>query len=90
LSPDEKGRATALSRSLFRAREAWEGGERSASALTGMLRSEIEASAPARIDYIEAVSQEDLAPRETLSGPSILAVAVFYGKTRLIDNVLLS
>ncbi|MEO7426847.1 MAG: pantoate--beta-alanine ligase [Fibrobacteria bacterium] len=89
LSPEERSSATALSRGLFRARVSWEGGERSASLLTWMLRSEIEASAPTRIDYIEAVSQEDLAPREILSGPSLLAVAIFYGKTRLIDNVLL-
>ncbi len=89
LTPDEKTRATALSRGLFLAREAWARGERSARALTGILRSEIESSRPARIDYIEAVSQADLRPAETLSGPSVLAVAAFYGKTRLIDNVLL-
>jgi pantoate--beta-alanine ligase len=89
LSADEKDRATALSRGLFRAREAWNRGEQSAAALKGMIRSEIEASLPTRIDYIEAVSQADLAPRDTLAEPSVLAVAVFYGKTRLIDNVLL-
>lgn len=89
LSPDEKARATALSRGLFRAKAAWEGGERSAAALKAMLRSEIEASAPTRIDYVEAVSQSALAPVESLDRPAALAVAVFYGKTRLIDNVLL-
>ncbi len=90
LSPDEKDRATALSRGLFRAREVWARGERSAVVLKGMIADEIEASSPTRIDYIEAVSQADLAPKETLAGPSVLAVAVFYGKTRLIDNVLLN
>ncbi|MDB5049545.1 MAG: Pantothenate synthetase [Fibrobacteres bacterium] len=89
LTPDEKSRATALSRGLFRAKEAWTRGEKSAETLKAMMRSEIEASSPTRIDYIEAVSQADLAPAETLSKPSVLAVAVFYGKTRLIDNVLL-
>jgi pantoate--beta-alanine ligase len=89
LSPDEKGRAVALSRGLFRAREAWARGEKSAAALKGILTTEIEASSPTRIDYIEAVSQADLAPKDALAGPSVLAVAVFYGKTRLIDNVLL-
>lgn len=89
LSPDEKQRATALSRGLFLARAAWEKGERSPAALTAIMRSEIEASGPTRIDYVEAVPQATLAPAETLSGPSVLAVAVFYGKTRLIDNVLL-
>jgi pantoate--beta-alanine ligase len=89
LSPDEKGRATALSRGLFRARAAWEAGERSAAALKALVRGEIEASGPTRIDYVEAVSQARLEPVETVDGPSALAVAVFYGKTRLIDNVLL-
>ena len=89
LSPDERERATALSRGLFRARDAWAKGERSTQILKGMLADDIEASSPTRIDYIEAVSQATLAPAETLSGPSVLAVAVFYGKTRLIDNVLL-
>lgn len=89
LSADEKDRATALSRGLFRAREAWTRGEKSAPVLKGMIADIIEASSPTRIDYIEAVSQADLAPRDTLAEPSVLAVAVFYGKTRLIDNVLL-
>jgi pantoate--beta-alanine ligase len=89
LSPDEKERALALSRGLFRAREAWSNGEKSAAALKGILRAEIEASSPTRVDYIEAVSQSGLAPVENVSEPSVLAVAVFYGKTRLIDNLLL-
>jgi pantothenate synthetase len=38
---------------------------------------------------VEAVSQALLAPVETLDAPAALAVAVFYGKTRLIDNILL-
>lgn len=89
LSADEKERATALSRGLFRARAAWEAGERSAAVLKGMLRAEIEASAPTRIDYLEAVSRARLEPIDRLDVPAALAVAVFYGKTRLIDNVLL-
>lgn len=90
LSADERQRATALSRGLFLARAAWEKGERAAAALTAILREEIEASAPTRIDYVEAVPQATLAPVDTLSGPAVLAAAVFYGKTRLIDNVLLA
>ncbi len=89
LTPDEKERATALSRGLIEAKGAWMRGERSAAALKRIMKEAIDASAPTRIDYLEAVAQADLAPVETLSGPSVLAVAVFYGKTRLIDNVLL-
>ncbi|HKP94651.1 MAG TPA: pantoate--beta-alanine ligase [Fibrobacteria bacterium] len=89
LTPEEKDRATALSRGLIRAKGAWTRGERSAEALKRIMKEEIEASAPTRIDYVEAVSQARLAPVETIAGPSVLAVAVFYGKTRLIDNLLL-
>lgn len=89
LSPDEKTRATALSRGLFQAREAWKRGETSAPVLKTLVRAEIEASSPTRIDYIEAVSQDAVEPVDAIAGPSALAVAVFYGKTRLIDNVLL-
>jgi len=89
LTPDERVRATALSRGLFLAREAWSRGGNSAEALKEIMRREIAASAPTRIDYVEAVSQERLEPVERLDEPALLAVAVYYGKTRLIDNVLL-
>jgi len=89
LTADEKERATALSRGLFRARASWEAGERSAATLKAIIRSEIDASEPTRIDYVEAVSRARLEPIDRLDVPAALAVAVFYGKTRLIDNVLL-
>ncbi|MDQ3001273.1 MAG: pantoate--beta-alanine ligase [Fibrobacterota bacterium] len=89
LTLDERAMAASLSQGLFRAREAWEKGEKSAAKLKEIIRMQIESSSPTRVDYIEAVSQEGLAPVETLTVPSVLAVAVYYGKTRLIDNMLL-
>ncbi len=89
LTPEEKGRAAALSRGLFLARDAWAKGEADAGALKALALREIEASSPTRIDYVEAVSQASLEPISKVDGPAVLAVAVFYGKTRLIDNVLL-
>ena len=89
LTLDERARASSLSRGLFRAREAWEKGEKSAAKLKEIIRMQIESSSPTRVEYIEAVSQEGLTPVEILTVPSVLAVAVYYGKTRLIDNVLL-
>lgn len=89
LGGDEKVRAAALSRALFLARDAWLAGERSGDALRAMMRKEIEASSPDRIDYVEAVSQARLEPLETVDAPAALAVAAYYGRTRLIDNVLL-
>ena len=89
LSLDEKERAIALSRGLNKAQAAWSGGEKSAQVLKDILSKEIAGSSPTRIDYIEAVSQKHLEPMESLREPGVLAVAVYYGKTRLIDNVLL-
>ena len=40
----------------------------------------------AKIDYVELVSAEDIHPIEKIAGKALLAVAVFFGKTRLIDN----
>jgi pantoate--beta-alanine ligase len=89
LSPDEKERATAIQRGLEKARAAHAAGERRGAALAGLVRAEIEASRPTRVDYVELVSQSALAPVEAADVPCVLAAAVFYGNTRLIDNVLL-
>jgi pantoate--beta-alanine ligase len=90
LNEDERARATALHRGLSAAREAFEAGERDASVLKNRIRSVIEASHPTRIDYIEIVSQSRLEPVARTEGiPCVMAVAVFYGNTRLIDNEML-
>jgi pantoate--beta-alanine ligase len=86
LSDDERVRATALHRGLTKARAAHAAGEHSASALGAIIRAEITSSNPTRIDYIEIVSQARLEPIASLDGPAVMAVAVFYGTTRLIDN----
>jgi pantoate--beta-alanine ligase len=86
LSADEKDRAVAIQRGLKRARAAFDAGERTAEVLKQLIRSEIEASRPTRIDYIEIVSQSRLEPIERIESPAVFAVAVFYGNTRLIDN----
>jgi pantoate--beta-alanine ligase len=86
LSADEKERAVAIHRGLKRARAAFDAGERTAEVLKQQIRTEIEASQPTRIDYIEIVSQSRLEPIEQIESPAVFAVAVFYGNTRLIDN----
>ncbi len=89
LSDEERERAASLYRGLTRAREAYERGERDARALEALVRAEIESSRPTRLDYVEVVSQARLHPLEVVDEPAVIAVAVFYGKTRLIDNILL-
>jgi len=53
------------------------------------VRAEIASAPDARIDYLELRDPDTLHPVETLTGPTLLALAVFIGKTRLIDNKVL-
>jgi pantoate--beta-alanine ligase len=87
LSEEQRGAATALYRGLARARDAHRAGERDAGILKSLIRAEIEASPLARVDYVEIVAESDLRPVDTVEVPAVMAVAVFYGTTRLIDNV---
>jgi pantoate--beta-alanine ligase len=88
LSEAERLRALALSRALFAARDAARRGEREAGALRARAREVIEA-AGVRVDYVELVHPETLAPVGRAEPGSVLLVAGFVGTTRLIDNVRL-
>ncbi len=86
LSPEERGRATALHRSLSRARKLARDGEREAGAILAAARTELDA-ASIDPDYLELVDAETLAPVARLNGRTALAVvAARVGETRLIDN----
>ena len=89
LSAEERAAAPVLHRSLERARELLLGGERRAGILIGEMRKLVEAEPRARIDYIEAVDAATLAPLALLSGRALLALAVWVGSARLIDNMLI-
>jgi pantoate--beta-alanine ligase len=89
LSPDERRQALALVRGLDAARAAVEAGERSAAAIVAACRAPIEAAADARIDYVELRDADELTPVGELVRPAVLALAVFIGKTRLLDNRVL-
>jgi pantoate--beta-alanine ligase len=84
LSAEERQRALALSRSLFRAREMFEGGERNAAAIVDAVRGGMTGT---DIDYVELVDADEFKPVDCVKGTVVLAVAAFVGKTRLIDNV---
>lgn len=87
LSPEERRVASALPRSLFRARDAAARGERDARELTAGIRRELEA-AGVRVDYVEVVDPETMKQVARASEGSAIAAAVRIGKTRLIDNVV--
>lgn len=88
LTARERRAALVLSRSVFKAQEMIEGGERSAVAVKQAVTDIIEAEELARIDYVEAVDLGDMQPTDTLGESGLIALAVYIGKTRLIDNYL--
>lgn len=90
LSAEEHQAALVLSRSLKAAQESFNNGERSVQVLTDLVTDMIKAEPMSNIDYVEIYRLPELqATGETLSGRNLLAVAVKFGTTRLIDNIIL-
>ena len=90
LSPEERKAALVLSISLHWAERAVAAGERDAAKVVAGIRSAIEAEPLARVDYVEAIDPTSLEPVAKLHGDVLIALAVFVGSTRLIDNVRLN
>ena len=90
LNAEERTQATVIRRALLQAATDAKRGERSAAKIVQDVRQMIEEAPLARIDYVELVDGLTMQPlREVYSG-SLIAVAVFFGKTRLIDNILIA
>ena len=89
LSPDERRAAAAVPRALAAAEAAVEGGQRDGGTLVAQARAALEAEPLLRVDRVDLVDTENLLPVKSLEGEALLAVAVFAGRTRLIDNTLL-
>ncbi len=89
LSAEERKAALCLSRSLKLGRELIAGGQDSAAAVKDAVRKEIEKEPLARVDYVEAVNADTLEEAEKTDAPLLVAVAVYIGKTRLIDNFII-
>ena len=90
LNDEQRQAATALSRALSQARAAYEDGEDSSTRLIELVRSTIEKVPLARIDYVSLNDAESLETLDKIEDrPALLSLAVFIGKTRLIDNVVL-
>jgi len=89
LSAPERRAARCLSRALDTARAAFEAGERRSAALLEKARGVLDAETLARVDYAEIVDAETAQAAGTVDRPALLALAVFIGKTRLIDNAVL-
>lgn len=91
LTPEQKEQALILNQSLKEAKEKWERGDFThADQITEYVRKRIETQPLAEIDYVETLSYPQLTPLgQRLDQRMIIAVAVRFGQTRLIDNVLL-
>jgi pantoate--beta-alanine ligase len=90
LAPAERRAALALSAGLAAAQAAFAAGERSAAALVAAARAPIEAEPLARIDYVDLRDADELTALERVERRAVLAMAVFIGATRLIDNRVLA
>ncbi len=89
LSDEERKAALILSKSLKEGKALIENGEKDAKKVIDSIKSLINTEPLAKIDYIEIVSWPTLEPVETIDNKILCAMAVYIGKTRLIDNVIL-
>lgn len=89
LSPAERSRAAGLWAALRAARAAWDAGERNAAHLGDRVRMELQARAGVGAEYIAVVEPEALLPVTIAERGTIVALAVRFGTTRLIDNIIL-
>jgi pantoate--beta-alanine ligase len=90
LSASERWDATVLNRALRTAKERVNGGETAVAKLIALATEMIAATRSARIDYISIVDGETLEPLENVKSNARMLLAVFIGKTRLIDNLRLA
>jgi pantoate--beta-alanine ligase len=86
LNAEERKQAAVLRRALLAAANA---GGKSAKEIVDLVRNVISEASLARVDYIDLVDAENLQPIKSVRPVSLLALAVFFGKTRLIDNIRL-
>jgi len=86
LSKEERQAALVLRQALNKGEQLLREGERSAHRVTAAIRAILEAEPLARIDYVEVVETETIQKVEEISGAVLCAIAVYIGKTRLIDN----
>ncbi|MHB8384359.1 MAG: pantoate--beta-alanine ligase [Candidatus Binataceae bacterium] len=90
LSPEERERALALSLALRAARDRFKCGSCCVEELVAVATRVLRKTPGVEVEYIEAVDARTLAPARTLAAPLLIAIAARVGKTRLIDNTVLT
>ena len=88
LSKEERKAAVILHKALLRGEELVKAGEKSAATVKQAITEIIESEPLAKIDYVEIVNFDNIETIETIDGSILAAVAVYIGKTRLIDNFI--
>lgn len=86
LNSEERKQAAVLRKALLAAKDS---GRKSAKEIVDLTRKIVSEAPLARIDYVDLVDAGTLQPIEVVGPNSLLALAVFFGKTRLIDNIVL-
>lgn len=89
LSPAERQAATVLYRALTAAQNAYQAGERNAERLRAIMLEVLKSEPLAQVQYVSCADYETLQELEEVRGKALLSMAVFIGKTRLIDNLVL-
>ena len=90
LSPEERQAALILSKSLRLGKEAIENGEDNPQRVINIIKENLSTEPLARIDYVEIVDFENIQRVEKIEGETLVAIAVYIGKTRLIDNFIIT
>ena len=90
LTPEQRRAATVLYRALSAAKAAYHAGERDAERLRALMAATIQAEPLARLQYVSCAHPATLDELDTVDQDALFSMAVFVGKTRLIDNFLLT
>ena len=88
LTPQERSKAPVLYQALKGAALQIQAGERSAFRITAAIHQKIKQCSNGKIQYVACVDADTLEPLKILKGKVLIALSVFFGKTRLIDNVI--
>jgi pantoate--beta-alanine ligase len=90
LGIEERHAAACLYQALGEAREAYDGGERSAEVLRWRMTDVLSREPKARVDYVSVADAATLAELQRVTGPALALIAVWIGRTRLTDNMPLA
>jgi pantoate--beta-alanine ligase len=89
LDPEQRRAATVLFRALHAAKDLYETGKRDAEQLRARMQAVLADEPLAEMQYVSCADYDTLTELEKINGKALLSMAVFFGKTRLIDNLVL-